>query len=404
MGQNSRIFGVMLPILLLALSRPVSEQKLEHTLTLSFVNGSLCLDGSMAGYLSDIELYEKCDLLVVELEGGGLCFTQSSCKERTTNWLGSSKYWSSSMSASGFTDSDCQVNPDFCSGCHVFLPYCSSDVWLGDSDGKDPDWNEFYFHGHRNLDVIMNHMFNAYESKFSNLSNVLLLGESAGGYGTWLNLDWFSDTIKQRFGSHVQVKGAPIAGWFMPGETAAEIADGGLCPDYVDNYDHFIENKHQSSYCNNLLEHLYQPDALIDTKCYADHPGKEYSCYTAHVGYHYIDTPIFFAQNQFDNEQIIDQLGCPSTQPWTDLQKEFIAYFGTAMAESIDQVNSTKGDGLFLLSCFLHTEGLESFTLQNVTFVEAVGDWFWNRNKLPHRLIDNCQSPNGLPCGQCSKP
>ncbi len=45
----------------------------------------------------------------------------------------------------------------------------------------------------------------------------MLTGGSAGGVGTFHNLDWLSNEFKEKGkNKNVKVKGAPLAGWFWP--------------------------------------------------------------------------------------------------------------------------------------------------------------------------------------------
>ena len=79
---------------------------------------------------------------------------------------------------------------------------------------------------------------------------------------------------------------------------------------------------------------------------------------------------------------------------------DYVRYFGRAMAVSID-TNIKEGDGLFLPSCFDHTGNLNfpsnaNNTINGTTYIEPIGDWFFQRNKMPHRYQDSCGE---MPCG-----
>lgn len=66
---------------------------------------------------------------------------------------------------------------------------------------------------------------------------------------------------------------------------------------------------------------------------------------------------------------------------------------------SVSQVraNTKKSDGIFFPSCLAHGVA-ESTTIQGASYPALVGDWFWEQNKLPHRLSDTCDNGDGLPC------
>lgn len=73
--------------------------------------------------------------------------------------------------------------------------------------------------------------------------------------------------------------------------------------------------------------------------------------------------------------------------------------YGAAMNLSVTQVflNAKKADGIFFPSCLDH--GVATSTkIQGATYPRLVGDWFWARNELPHRVRDTCDTGGGLPC------
>ena len=57
--------------------------------------GGRCADGTMAGYY----IHEGTDpsLYVIFLEGGGACYDEETCIQRTHMHLGSSKYWENTV-------------------------------------------------------------------------------------------------------------------------------------------------------------------------------------------------------------------------------------------------------------------------------------------------------------------
>lgn len=65
---------------------------------------------------------------VIELEGGGECTTQKSCKSREGTNLWSSRYDPATESGLANFASDDQRNP-LSSWNRVHVPYCSQDLW-----------------------------------------------------------------------------------------------------------------------------------------------------------------------------------------------------------------------------------------------------------------------------------
>jgi len=312
----------------------------------------------------------------------------------------------------------CNSNPDFCNACHVDIPYCSGDVWSGNTDALDAVYNKFYFQGHSNLLTLVKHIFSTWESKLTSLSHVLFNGPSAGGFGTWFNADAITDLVNQEalklrnkafegrvqdedeveHGAGVVVKAAPVAGWFFPGEPNSQ---DGSCPGVVDDYPHFSSSSSGCVFCSPDITTLYNGSSIVSPECAAHNPTQPFLCSMAHTAVRYVRTPMFFAQYQFDSNQITQELQCPSSQPFSKEQIAYVEYFGKAMNDSISQI-LTSAHGLFFGSCLQHTQHLiTSYKIHNHTYIEALGDWFWDRNQLPHQLIDDCIVKSSLPCGAC---
>ena len=160
---------------------------------------------------------------MIFLEGGGACYTQESCIQRSKNHLGSSNYWPKTFNSQNtILSNDPITNPDFYSGHHVYAPYCNGDVWSGQRSvsSKNPDTWGFIFGGHLVFESIINYL--AYDMKTASILDaqyILLLGTSAGGIGTFGNINWLYNQYKQvgKYADNVTIKAAPIGGWFLPG-------------------------------------------------------------------------------------------------------------------------------------------------------------------------------------------
>lgn len=359
--------------------------------------GGVCMDGTQAGYYYAPPASKSSSLWVVWLEGGGACYTLKTCTQRSKTDLGSSSSWKSTDELlQSFLSDDATLNPDFYDSHKVYVPYCSSDVHTGRiTAANESTWN-FYFSGHLNLVQIVDHV-NQTIPAFKQKTAIMLSGSSAGGAGTFGNIDWLRSVVP----SHVVVKGVPHAGFFFPGYTADQhttASDVYLPPSL---WARWSEGKTGGFPVASLL--LWNP--LLSEGCLKHWApqGKEILCSSVVAYYPFIKTPLFILENQFDTNQIQAQLGCPKDNSDPQVQN-FIAYFGQSMRASIAGPHMNKGDGFFLPSCFDHGSGLGAGT--NVTIpgaptqTELVGDWFFGRGKYSNYFVaDNCemQAP-GLPC------
>lgn len=143
--------------LVLAISL-VSSQNSEADLVLlkDAVNeGAVCLDGTPPGYyfrkgelnyckymhsadymrntlIFIVGMDDGADKWIVYFQGGGWCYDEELCLERSRGELGSSKSWPSIMQADGIMSSDKDVNPDFYQWNVAYLKYCDGASFAGD--------------------------------------------------------------------------------------------------------------------------------------------------------------------------------------------------------------------------------------------------------------------------------
>ena len=419
------------------------------------IKGSQCLDGSQAGfYYNPLLTLSGSDTWVIFLEGGGRCNSESTCSQRTTTKFGSSNYWNSTIEGSKSYSNSSVENPYFYNANHVFLPYCSGDNWVGQVSTPTPDSFNFYFNGHliiqNTLDALMNINYNhtMYLNHNANNSNViipnsllnakyiLVTGESAGGMGTVMNLDFINDYIKQNIkkfskldgnnndiNTSIVIKGAAIAGWFFAGNTSdqQEYHNETLMP--PNDYPHYIllNDTIMGGFGHNdsavkLWNAYLAPNCVNSTNV-----EPNWHCYSVHNYFPFIQTPIFILENKFDTAQLSYDFKMPNNNVTTNNTIKYVKYFGYNMEKSImnrfgldadnqnndhdnyNVNNSNKVNGLFFASCFEHVTGLDVGNVDATTIVngynssQIVGNWFWNLNKLPNIVVDNCINQQ-LPC------
>lgn len=226
---------------------------------------ALCNDFTQAGFF--LENYPRSSKWVIFLESGGLCFSPKSCNKRFFHPSIQSKFIkrnvkSSSTSSSDpyanfnpleawrsrsegmdlstiisplmssihrykndhrlfprglvingkdLFDRDCKSNPSFCHHNHVILPYCSSDLWLGnDTRSMGPEnEDDFYDQRYRPDSAELQFVFRGAEIFRSAISDLLLysyygldeatelvlVGSSAGGVGVINHVKWLRDFL-----------------------------------------------------------------------------------------------------------------------------------------------------------------------------------------------------------------
>ena len=109
----------------------------------------------MAGYY--VREGEDTDLFVINLAGGGACFEEADCSNRSETSYGSSAFDSDSKRGDGLIDPSCDVNPGFCEATHVHVMYCTSDTHRGIREPSDDStwYSDYYFDGHSKFIAIV---------------------------------------------------------------------------------------------------------------------------------------------------------------------------------------------------------------------------------------------------------
>jgi hypothetical protein len=147
------------------------------------LEGNTCMDGSATGIGLNLDFAS--DKLVIFLEGGGACFNAQSCGSVAhQDGFGEAEMTELAgyLDASGILDRDDADNP-LAGWSYVFIPYCTGDVHAGaqpdGSGGRD-------YVGYGNVTRAATLVA---ERMGGSLSQVLLTGQSAGGFGAAYNYD-----------------------------------------------------------------------------------------------------------------------------------------------------------------------------------------------------------------------
>ena len=129
--------------------------------------------------------------------------------------------------------SDCRENPAFCEHGHVLVPYCSSDLWLGNEDATSRDYPsllqqepcdcldqscfrynptseglQFTFRGQTIFRSVLQTLDTMYDLQSS--SEIVLVGSSAGGLGVLNSAKW----VRNQF-PNVTIKVVIDSSWFI---------------------------------------------------------------------------------------------------------------------------------------------------------------------------------------------
>jgi hypothetical protein len=147
------------------------------------IEGAFCRDGTATGI--GVNLGSRSDKLMVYLEGGNVCFDATTCQYMNPKHFDENDFKSQiglEGSAGIFNRNDAK-NP-VADWSFAYIPYCTGDIHSGNNpSGNVPGLGPQKFVGYVNVSKALEHVV----PTFPGLSQVLLTGTSAGGFGAAAN-------------------------------------------------------------------------------------------------------------------------------------------------------------------------------------------------------------------------
>ena len=153
------------------------------------------------------------------------------CFRNETRYFGSSEEFS--IEGRDILSSDCTENPTFCNHGHVLIPYCSSDVWLGNENNGTRDypstkmnppcdcWDrecfdynstseelQFTFRGRTIFQSVLQRLDEIYN--LQEAEEIVLVGSSVGGVGVLNLVNWVKENYR-----NVDLKVVVDSSWFV---------------------------------------------------------------------------------------------------------------------------------------------------------------------------------------------
>jgi hypothetical protein len=237
---------------------------------------------------------------VIGLEGGGFCDDDASPCSARSNYH--TRPYSRphgdyrSFTQTGFLRQDPATNPPFAGANHVWMHYCTSDVWTGTHsagthtsfDGRSPD-GLTHFAGKNNVRAGLEILRQRFGLKDDPATEVLFMGTSAGAVGVLQNAHELAEQL--------------------PGAAADRrvrvLADGGWIPQWTGGW----RGPGATTYDGGLAAALDFWGAQVDPVCEHDHATNAQQCYFGSTIYPYLagrgrtrlHLPVFIQMSQLDS-------------------------------------------------------------------------------------------------------
>ncbi|KAH9412807.1 hypothetical protein DERP_009789 [Dermatophagoides pteronyssinus] len=246
-----------------------------------------CNDGTRAGYYIR-QSPNGSKRWLIFLEGGWYCMSKQACDQRWYKMRDfmTSFRWSQYKTVSGILSSSPTINPYWWNANHVFIPYCSSDIWSGDQPANHQSSQmTMSFLGSRIIDEVIGELIRSPKYQFLHAKFVLLAGSSAGAAGVMINLDRVAKQIADS-GSMADVRGLADSVHPNSSSSTAPCTDG-FCPP------------------TETIRGAYRLwNSRVPESCAKQYPQEPWRCFFGYRLYPTLSTPLFIVQFQYDEFQL----------------------------------------------------------------------------------------------------
>ena len=345
--------------------------------------GAVSLDGSpFAYYIAPGAERAK---FVIFQKGGGWCYSDLECAERSLTELGSTNdtFLPPSINFESFSQtshfmllfSNASVSPLTSTWTKIFLPYVDgssqvSDVTEPIAVGK----RTIFYRGARIHRATVETLL-AVEG-LSAATDVVLSGGSAGGLATFLHADSWRDAILAS-SPNAKVVAVPDSGFFLNYNASAHRAPYGASMRWV-----FDRGNGTGG---------------VPPACLAANPSDPALCMFAEVVSRTMATPTLAQQSTYDSYQVGSILEVP------DSNVSAINAYGRLVAARVqaDLIATSPNHGVFLDSCFHHVEEWNDITIEGATISQALAEFYGSVGKPGAKRV--WAQGQAYPCAACCK-
>jgi len=321
-------------------------------------------------------------------QGGGWCYKEEDCLERTQSYLGSSNLMGKSADwAQTILGEDPVDNPDFYSWNHVIFAYCDGASFTGCADQPTiVNGKKLYFRGFYNLKAIIQDLLD--NRGLNKATQVILAGESAGGLSTFIHADQIAEMLPS---SVKRYKAAPVSGLFLKQNNV--------------NGEPVYENELRYVFA------MHNSSAGVDPHCLlAKSPMYMYLCMFGSETIRSTETPMFVFNSIYDAWSLRCIMTAEPVDPSSSSNGNCTAAPGWAPCinslsctqEQWDEINTkwgddyrnmlekteafhNRGNGIFAYSCYYHdaeiTGHWNKIAVDGVTMREAMTKWYLSKDE-----------------------
>eukprot|EP01063_Lacrimia_lanifica_P040597 TRINITY_DN926_c1_g1_i6.p1 TRINITY_DN926_c1_g1~~TRINITY_DN926_c1_g1_i6.p1 ORF type:complete len:386 (+),score=122.95 TRINITY_DN926_c1_g1_i6:66-1223(+) len=338
-----------------------------------------CLDGSPYG-LYFVPSLTNSTKWTIFLEGGGWCYDEVDCYNRSKTRLGSSKHFNAkigcgcmSVNEHGDLDTDCNC---------LYLPYGDGASFSGYRAKPWPvpgvPGAELYFRGIKNLDAAVEF---ALKHGMDRATELVVSGSSAGGLSTFLHTDRIVAQARARNPALEKVVSVPVDGFFLD----------------HDNYNHGAYNYTAwMKYIYHMQNLTFGADGGLTAACQQAYPGDEHYCFMSPHMPQFVQTPLFAFNSKFDLWQLQYELQLSPAQ-WTANASATAAVlrYGDDFLAQFKAVQQNPAHGGFITTCICHGCPWSDLVLDGKNGMQLYADWFYGKVTGGAAFAIDTRRPNG---------
>lgn len=302
-----------------------------------------CLDGSPYGFYFNPSKTGSTKW-TINIEGGGWCYDEALCYERSKTKLGSSKNWSSTAGCGCMNTIDDRIDPD----CNcLYMPYGDGASFSG---FRPKPWavptepGKFLtFRGIKNLDATLDW---AFAHGLDKATEFVLTGGSAGGLSTFLHADRVAARVHARAKSIEKVVAAPVVGYFLDHDNFGHTTGTPNTPSW-----HHANYTSWMRYIYAMQNLTFGSDGGLTSACERMHPDEPGLCFMSPHVVPVIRTPIFMFNSKYDAWQLSNEFQSDWT---TKAEQQGVLQYGKDFITQLGAVRAQSRNGAFITSCICH--------------------------------------------------
>ena len=291
---------------------------------------------------------------------------------------------------------------------HVFIPYCTGDLHSGTVTEPSEETFGLYFSGHLVFSAVLDVLL-ADEQHYglSSATEVVLSGDSAGGIGVWMNVDYLTEKVRnakvrssradaaqlgvdsttdaQKIAGmqSVRVVAAPIAGFYF---YVTEPYEG---PDHT--------HSTLTNFSASGIEHAFGVwQSFVDADCSVARNEDPWACVLSNYSFPYISSEAFVVEAQTDAVVLENHDWIPSAPALCNSPESvYVAQWRQQMHQALQPLLdvSNPRNGVFSPGCYTHTGFYHDTPLvNNLNYYQAFGNWYFNRtaDASSMKIWDEC--------------